>query len=259
MFEWLSISLLSFAIAMKTTKWRFRVPLALLAGFVSAGVGAVSMLGDDPFKKISKVLIGGVINWVVCIFLLSFFAWLLRPARVHIANEPAIPVATNVTNDVPTENPSPSALQIVVDEDRIYAAIAKELEDDVADKGLWTRLFAECNGDERKMKVLYIKQRADKLIAQEQSRLTGLERARKEQERLCAIEAVRIETKRLENLPTKMRLAERIAKSDFVLPSADYFLDQVAKGNTRKIEELLAAQEMYVAASDAGRETVLFT
>lgn len=73
------MGLLSFAIATKT-KWRFRVPLALLAGFVSAGVGAFSMLGDDPVKKINKVLMGGTINGIVCILFLSFFAWILRPA-----------------------------------------------------------------------------------------------------------------------------------------------------------------------------------
>lgn len=59
----------------------------------------------------------------------------------------------------------------VVDEERIYVMIAKELETGVADKGLWTRLFAECGGDEKQTKVLYIKQRADRLISAERSRL----------------------------------------------------------------------------------------
>lgn len=52
-----------------------------------------------------------------------------------------------------------------IDEDRIYQQIAEELESGTHDKGLWTRLFAECAGDEKQTKVLYIKQRAERLIA----------------------------------------------------------------------------------------------
>lgn len=54
---------------------------------------------------------------------------------------------------------------VAVDEDRIYASIAMELETGETDKGLWTRLFAECSGDEKQIKVLYIKQRAERLIS----------------------------------------------------------------------------------------------
>jgi hypothetical protein len=54
-----------------------------------------------------------------------------------------------------------------VDEDRIYAALATELETGNLDKGLWTRLFAECSGNEQQMKILYIKQRAERLISAE--------------------------------------------------------------------------------------------
>jgi hypothetical protein len=68
---------------------------------------------------------------------------------------------------------------MVVNEDHIYGEIAKELDDGPADKGLWTRLFAECGGDERQMKARYIKQRADRLIAAERARLeqVAVERA----------------------------------------------------------------------------------
>jgi hypothetical protein len=51
------------------------------------------------------------------------------------------------------------------DEDEVYDQIAKEFETGVEDNGLWTRLFADCDGDETKTKVLYIKKRADRLIA----------------------------------------------------------------------------------------------
>jgi hypothetical protein len=52
-----------------------------------------------------------------------------------------------------------------VDEDAIYAAIAEELKSGNTDQGLWTRLFAKCDGDEIKTKVAYINQRAEKLLA----------------------------------------------------------------------------------------------
>lgn len=72
----------------------------------------------------------------------------------------------------PSSEPRPSTLPVfMVDEDRIYAGIAKELKEEVADKGLWTRLFAECDGDERRTRVLYIRQRANRLISAERLRL----------------------------------------------------------------------------------------
>lgn len=52
----------------------------------------------------------------------------------------------------------------------VYEAIAKELESGETDKGLWTRLFAESNGDEKMTKVAYIKQRAAKLMEAERMR-----------------------------------------------------------------------------------------
>lgn len=73
-----------------------------------------------------------------------------------------------------------------IDDEHIYATIAKELETGVVDKGLWTRLFAELGGDEKQTKVRYIKHRADRLISAERTRL---EQAVHEH----AAEAVRLE------------------------------------------------------------------
>lgn len=57
-----------------------------------------------------------------------------------------------------------------IDEDSLYATVADELESGTTDKGLWTRLFAECGGDEKQIKVLYIKRRFEKLLQLENSR-----------------------------------------------------------------------------------------
>jgi len=83
------------------------------------------------------------------------------------ANTPA----GNLSKPGPTEINCTVQLQTVVDEDRVYAEIAKELETGTVDKGLWTRLFAECDGDEKRTKVAYIKQRAVQIIAAESLRL----------------------------------------------------------------------------------------
>jgi hypothetical protein len=66
----------------------------------------------------------------------------------------------NANNAPPVIRP-----EISVDEEPVYAIIARELETGSTDKGLWIRLFAECCGDEQQMKILYIKQRAERLIS----------------------------------------------------------------------------------------------
>lgn len=77
--------------------------------------------------------------------------------------------------------------------DAIYEEIAREMETGKTEKGLWTRLFAECSGDEQQTKVLYIKQRAEKLISAERARLEQEASER-------AAENVRVEAARLEQL-----------------------------------------------------------
>ena len=55
--------------------------------------------------------------------------------------------------------------QAEIDDNLIYEQIANELETGNTDKGLWTRLFAECDGDEKKTRTLYIKQRVEAIRA----------------------------------------------------------------------------------------------
>lgn len=64
-----------------------------------------------------------------------------------------------------------------------YDIIAEELASGNLDRGLWTRLFAECDGDETNTKVQYIKHRANQLAAShdkakgESSEVAGLEKS----------------------------------------------------------------------------------
>lgn len=119
--------------------------------------------------------------------LVSF--WLLRkpstvmqtpPAATSNLNSTTHPGLTERKSLVATEaEPRPAINQSTeINEEDIYASIAQELETGVADKGLWTRLFAESGGDEKQTKVLYIKQRAERLIAAERLRLEQAARER---------------------------------------------------------------------------------
>jgi len=69
---------------------------------------------------------------------------------------------------VPT--PPYQVSDVAIDENAIYATVANELETGQTDKGLWTRLYVENDGDEKKTKLAYIKQRAEKMITDERSR-----------------------------------------------------------------------------------------
>jgi hypothetical protein len=80
-----------------------------------------------------------------------------------------------------------------VDEDAIYATIANELKTGATKEGLWTRAFAECDGDENRTKALYIKRRAETLIAEERKRVAD---ERKRVEALVAAERKRVADER---------------------------------------------------------------
>ncbi len=94
-----------------------------------------------------------------------------------MANTSDAPIFPNtdrhIAIGIPTSSPDrdnasfAGQLEVSVDEENIYVAIATELETGSVDKGLWTRLFAECSGDEQQTKALYIKQRAERLISAE--------------------------------------------------------------------------------------------
>lgn len=103
-----------------------------------------------------------------------------------------------------TDKPHISQEQGDVDEDRIYAAIAKELETGATEKGLWTRLFAECGGDEKQTKVLYIKQRAERLISAERARLERVAQERAAEARTA--ELVQRKTMELSGVIEQLRL-----------------------------------------------------
>jgi uncharacterized membrane protein YhaH (DUF805 family) len=69
------------------------------------------------------------------------------------------------------KNPTPQREE-TLNPNEIYAEIAQEFEIGNLDKGLWIRLFADCDGDETRTKVRYIKERVLMLTTQQPSHTT---------------------------------------------------------------------------------------
>lgn len=96
----------------------------------------------------------------------------------------------------------------------IYRQIAEELETGEVDKAMWTRLFAECGGNETSIKVLYIKKRADFLVAEERMRLDKVARE-------VAVEAKRLEERERQLKLEKQRLQEVVDKEGEIIRLAE--------------------------------------
>lgn len=145
-----------------------------------------------------------------------------------------------------------------IDEDRVYALIAEELEAGRPEKGLWTRLFAECGGDEKETRVLYIRQRAQRLIAGEQARLEQLAHEQ-------AVEAEKAERLRLEGLSLRDKLSTKnitTELSDRVSElsktySAVNLLNKVRLNHAKDVLALLNQEPLLVAVTNSEGDTAL--
>jgi uncharacterized RDD family membrane protein YckC len=179
---------------------------------------------------------------------------------------PAAPSPALTTLNGPPTSPSPQSHSLpssenitittmsdhspALDEDAIYAIIADEIESGKTDKGLWTRLFAELDGDEKKTKLAYIKQRAAKLIAAEQLRIQE-EHSRQ----ILAEEAA--ETERLRRMSIVERFNER--KSQGLLPALESynFLSLVRRGAIDQVKQALAEEDLLLFLTDSEGNTAL--
>lgn len=143
-------------------------------------------------------------------------------------------------------------------DDQIYARIAEELETGATDKGLWTRLFAQCGGDEKQTTVLYIKQRAERLIEAEQVRNREMVRER-------AAEAERLEKLRFEALALREKLVpENITKeltAEIAKLSATQdalaLLNKVRLNRRAEVQALLDEKPLLVAVFNSDGDTAL--
>ena len=134
------------------------------AGFYMLIIPAIIAAGYFMWLKKSKLLSASAVSSVA-----PSVAQPGLPLQPVGTGGVATPATTNMGNSAP--------VAVLVDEDAIYAAIGKELETGSTDKGLWTRLFAEYDGDENRTKVVYIKQRAEKLKSIERTRFAARQKA----------------------------------------------------------------------------------
>ena len=119
-------------------------------------------------------------------------------SHIHMAKDAVIKRTDESNQHQAHAQASPSDC-VDIDEDTIYAAVAEELESGKTDKGLWTRLYAECNGDERQTKVLYITRRSEKLMASENASREQLALKEIEHQRQLSVEAEEAEKWRRRN------------------------------------------------------------
>jgi hypothetical protein len=117
-------------------------------------------------------------------------------------------------------SPSTISTDTQMDEDTIYATVAEELESGKTDKGLWTRLFAESEGDENRTKVSYIKRRVEKLIVAKRARREQFALEKVELQKQLAIDAKNAERLRLKNVLDVKELITAVSFGDCQIVSA---------------------------------------
>lgn len=89
---------------------------------------------------------------------------------------PPVPVPTGITKPSRVEATPPGPIEVAqavqvaaepgkvepppaADDDSLYARVADEVDGSERDRGLWTRLYVEHDGDETKVRVAYIRER----------------------------------------------------------------------------------------------------
>lgn len=94
-------------------------------------------------------------------------------------------------------------------EDRLYEQIAQEMESNTVDKGLWTKAYAQAEGDDKQTRVLYIKARFARLLVMEDAQRDAIRREHQAQEaaRLAHVHSIRA------NLQGRIEQIEKAGKS----------------------------------------------
>jgi uncharacterized RDD family membrane protein YckC len=192
-------------------------------------------------------------------------AYMSAPVRNSQPSPDTVSMSTSTTSSeagssstLQTSHQAPVVAPISFDEDAVYETVANEMESGKTDKGLWTRLFAELDGDEKKTKIAYIKQRAEKLMASERARF-------QEEAQLRADEAAKMERLRIESLSLREKLysgnitpdmAEKIRNLSGT-NDALTFMSNVRLNKLDKVSELLEKEPFLVAVSNSDGMTPL--
>jgi hypothetical protein len=174
------------------------------------------------------------------------------------ATHVAFSTASSRTTGQAESPPSVSTQNFTIDEDAIYAAIANELKTGATNEGLWTRLFAEYDGDDNRTKAAYIKQRAVKLISLEQLRLS--EETRKRDEQAAIFEKARIERLSCSEQLLSGTLSDQLRKELKELSSsytAEIFIRKVRNYLLADVEGMLSHNPLLVAITDSAGDSPL--
>lgn len=176
----------------------------------------------------------------------------IQSASLFVTPAPAAPAQMTMptnTTPVPSINDSPPS---PFDEDSVYEVVANEMESGKTDKGLWTRLYAEFDGDENKTKIAYIKQRAVKLIDAERRRLAELENARV---------AAAAESERIRRMSLKDKLRLNLLSAEEISANCGgcetKFLVSCQRGTVQEIQNLIKEYPLLVAATNGDGSTGL--
>jgi hypothetical protein len=130
----------------------------------------------QPNANMGKATVELLIAVAVCGL---WSTYLSSSERVRATFEPPKalrqPVGTEMQSAAPQTSPVLSVGEVVArapiqanaptSDDEIYEIVANEINGGNISKGLWTRLYAEADGEERKTRVLYIKHRSAELLA----------------------------------------------------------------------------------------------
>ena len=103
----------------------------------------------------------------------------------------------------------PSSIQI--DETSLWADAYDEYDSDKRIKGLWAKLFVQCNGDEKKIKIEYVRCRAEQLILEEKKKFFEIQK--NEYEEKIALEKKEAEESHQIEIKAKRQL-EKISVDD---------------------------------------------
>lgn len=221
-----------------------------------------------------------LLDWLKVVIAIVAATWFVvnrikQKSKPSVAADPSPVVVSNSQqkNTSPPQAIQPSAIvtntllstalvnghqQTTVDVDHVYALIAEELETGVADKGLWTRLFAECSGDEKQTKVLYIKQRAERLISTERLRL-------EEAARVSAAEVKKLEQLQLQSLSLRERLLDKNITSELAgqlrelskTHSAVTIMNKVRQNQIGDVLAMLNDNPLLIAVTNSDGDTPL--
>lgn len=184
----------------------------------------------------------------------------LTPAQTSSTNKTGLNTTPKLVQQHAIATTSTNTAPASVDEDAIYTAIAQELETNSTDKGIWTRLFAECDGDENTTKAKYIKERANRLITAEGARLEQVWR-----EESARLEANHFERIRLRGLELRERIQTRNFTPELTNRIHDLaisnegiaFMNQIRYAELDAIEAMLVAEPLLVAVTKSDGTTPL--